>query len=1597
MFTVRLIVALALLFLMAEQSAHALNRTCRRDGGDLECRGPIIGEYYCLADFATTSAPTCDLEEDVAEGYGGRCSSEGAAWDALIQNMVDGGGEFCAGPSGAPISDLHSETKIFGVTSWMSTPYTAVVGVPTDTDPPQCIVTYYDPRTNYPYPLDTFCHRDVICPAGYLGDPTDSYCFRIKPETCKDGNPIQCAGGEKVQTENDLQGGGEVSLEFVRYYNSAGFFTPMGGDVSIGGLGQSWRHTYQRNIVVDSPSAPSLTIAYAVRPNGDYRDFILTGDQWVGRSDAPERLMQLTDSSGSIVGWEYTDAADTIELYDATGRLLSIASRDGRTKTLAYSDDLTPPEIAPIPGLLIQVTDDLGRYIGLRYDSDGKLREIIDPANRAYTYRYDAGNGLLTFVDYPDGKTREYIYNESTEAPYGIGLLTGILDENGTRFATYTYDIRGRVVSERHGDADADKLSIEYGDLTAQDTSSTLTDSLGVSRTRHFSVDHGAYKDVGTTRSCSDDSCVSASTAATFDSAGYVSTSTDFNGSLTTYVYDDDRGLEISRTEASNDNSALPATRTVQTSWHPLFRLPVSRKISDGGGALQSEYQWEYNARGQVVARCILDASAASNYVCSFGTPPDPALNVRRWTYTYCEDTDVQQGICPIVGLLTSTDGPRSSGDSGMTGVEDRTTYIYYSSDDLGCPHGGDAPDTLEPCTHRRGDLWKTVNALGQVNEVVTYDPSGRKTRIKDVNGTYIDVSYDERGRLTDRIVRANASGNSSAGDSAIYVTYDGVGEITRVTDADGIHSTFSYDNAHRLIAIEDQSGNAILYCPGGAGSSDCLDGVGNRRIEETVDSSGAVKRTIRRNYNALNQLVEVLSSNGTVTTSYPSDSGYDANGNPSLSFDGLGYGTQRTYDTLNRLRVLTQNYEGGDPNTKNTTSEYTYDVANNIRSIVDPDGLVTTYSVDGIRNLAEVISPDTGDTHYSYDHAGNRIGRLDNAQVSTSYVYDVLNRLTNINFSTTTPDISFSYDEANNVTGCASSYPIGHLTTMIDGSGTTKYCYDRRGNVVEKKQVTSGLTFDIRYSYTVGDRLASIQYPQGLLTYSRDSSGRITSASFKATPVVSGVTYYPFGPINTLSFSGGYTVVKNYDQDYLITEIRSSFTGGLNENFMTNVNRQTTSILDPQGTSPSDRSYLYDPLGRLMEADTNGTPSVAVEAYVYDKSGDRQSAALNGGLPLPYLYAAGSHRLASVGGIGRSYDEDGNTKTGVQPSMQFSYDDQSHLTSVSQSPNNYLYDFNGRGERVKKTVTTKGSTVATYFVYDEHGLLLGEYNGTGGLLAQYIYIGSLPVAVVRSDGIYYIEADHLGTPRTVISGAQNKVVWKWETAGSAFGTNAPDSDPDADGHAFAFNLRFPGQYYDAETGLSYNYHRDYESTTGRYVEPDPLGLRAGPSEYAYVGSDPINNIDINGLIAWKGEMYSVAGADIGGGGVYLFDLKSDCIDNHYVYTHVFASGVGPGAGYDLIIPGAGGGPVTFEDGYFDIDPTVFNGKFQIFEAGAGVGIIGSYQFIELGSAISTPSLTPSPSIGLNANLSALAFIGASAGFGAEKKECKCSDIPGQR
>ena len=507
-----------------------------------------------------------------------------------------------------------------------------------------------------------------------------------------------------------------------------------------------------------------------------------------------------------------------------------------------------------------------------------------------------------------------------------------------------------------------------------------------------------------------------------------------------------------------------------------------------------------------------------------------------------------------------------------------------------------------------------------------------------------------------------------------------------------------------------------------------------------------------------------------------------------------------------------------------------------------DPDGLNTLYDYDGFDDLKSVQSPDTGRTSYVHDAAGNVIRRTDAKGVTSTSTYDALNRRTALSYGDSSLDVAYLYDEPDTVTGCAASYPVGRLTRIVERAVTTTYCYDARGNVVRKAQTQGAHTDTVSHTYSLAGRLTGTVTPGGTsIEYDRDATGRISGVRVRPPGVgvanaATRITYLPFGPITGYTLGNGQAVTRSYDANYALTDVVSP---ALNLHFARDAMGNITALGNREGADPATETYRYDALYRL--ASVHGPSGTAIEAYTYSRTGDRLGKTGSGLATGAYGYKAGTHWLTSMGSSALSYDANGNV-TGYAAGGEifgFGYNGRNRLIAVQRNGQTVAsYAYNAAGQRIAKIASIPQAS-SQRFAYDESSRLLGEYSSAN---RDYIWLGDIPVAVVDSVGtastVSYVHADGLNTPRAVTD-TSGSVLWRWDLQGNPFGEKAATSS-----HGYVFNLRFPGQYADTESGLLHNGFRDYCAACGRYIQSDPIGLDGGLSTYGYVSGNPLIAID---------------------------------------------------------------------------------------------------------------------------------------------------------
>jgi len=505
--------------------------------------------------------------------------------------------------------------------------------------------------------------------------------------------------------------------------------------------------------------------------------------------------------------------------------------------------------------------------------------------------------------------------------------------------------------------------------------------------------------------------------------------------------------------------------------------------------------------------------------------------------------------------------------------------------------------------------------------------------------------------------------------------------------------------------------------------------------------------------------------------------------------------------------------------------------------SVTDAEGRSTTYEYDDVGRLLSASSPDTGTVTYVYDAAGRLVSKTDAKGITVEYAHDALNRLTRIDFPDD-PDIVFSYDEG----------PDGmwRRTGMTDGSGSTAFGYDPRGRLIRKTSVINGHAYDLTRAFTPGGRVASMVYPTGRsVDYDRSGcacrvKGVSTTYNGITTVLAENLSYRPFGIADGMETGSGGVVENVFDESGRLVAANPG--ADKERSYTYDANGNLTSISAPAAPW-QDRTYACDALNRLIEA--AGDPFGSI-AYTYDGAGNRLIRSVDGQAET-YAYIPGTDRLREVTGpsgtITYGYDANGNiTSAG---NRTYIYNQAGRLIRVEEEGDVLgEYTYNGLGQRVIKDA----GGVVTVFLYDFTGNVIGESGPDGAFRSEYLYRGEARLAkvdVATGTMSWYLN-DRLGTPQMMTDGT-NTVIWE--------GEYRPFGEAEVNPHSgVENNLRFPGQYYDQESGLHYNYHRYYDPGTGRYLTPDPIGLAGGISLYPYVDNNPVNGVDPLGLLS-KGDI----------------------------------------------------------------------------------------------------------------------------------------------
>ncbi|MET1080943.1 MAG: RHS repeat-associated core domain-containing protein [Pseudomonas sp.] len=824
---------------------------------------------------------------------------------------------------------------------------------------------------------------------------------------------------------------------------------------------------------------------------------------------------------------------------------------------------------------------------------------------------------------------------------------------------------------------------------------------------------------------------------------------------------------------------------------------------------------------------------------------------------------------------------------------EQRTTTYRY--DPLGRlaeelrPGGGETPDArwqyhyddkgnrtvvVDPLNHETtythdvmGNVLTLTNALNKT-WASTYDAVGNLTSLADPLEQKVIYHYDKLGQGI-KVIAPN--------EAEFSIEFSAAGLPTSIVDAANAKTLFEYDSSQRLIALIDPLGNRNERKYDNRGRLlDQTDAANNRTHYQydksrlsgidyptyneryQYDSRDQVKSETREfaqseeTKNQIDQytyLADGLLEQWQDAANNPAGNGYDALGHIISSSDAEGGTTHFAHDKRGNLSQVT------DPLGRIT--QFKYDIRDSLISEIKPGDATAIrterrYSYDAVGNLKQTVTPDGRVSQYRYDDANRliqtrhfaNITLVDNNQAerTTDYSYTALNHLKSYE------DEESKAVYVHDALGRVSETTITYKTASPNFSKSYAYSYDANGR---KATYTNPEEQTYAYLYTSHGQLAGVSIP---------GEGSISFKDFRWLQPQSVI--YPGGGSLSVIYDGLLRYTSRHLKDPAGNPIQT-------QDYSYDAVNNITAIDSQDGRI----EYGYDKLHRLTATRYPQGDARTNEAYVYDGVGNRlDEASKPEELDIGQWQYNAHNQLVQRDGIGYRYNADGHLiekgallgdfsliQSGGIDHWHYQYDSRERLVEVRKNGELLVrYAYNPLGQRISKNLAQSNQVI--YYLYSEEGLV-AEYDQQGNLKQEYAYDPTKPwmsqplfTRAKRSDtvkwAVSYFGTSHLGAPDVAFE-KSGEVTWRAKT--QVFG-NAVLSSGVIDNE-----LRFPGQYFDEETGLHYNFLRDYDAVLGRYIQADPIGMNGGVNQYNYGNSNSLRYTDPHGTfaflipLAWEG------------------------------------------------------------------------------------------------------------------------------------------------
>jgi YD repeat-containing protein len=679
--------------------------------------------------------------------------------------------------------------------------------------------------------------------------------------------------------------------------------------------------------------------------------------------------------------------------------------------------------------------------------------------------------------------------------------------------------------------------------------------------------------------------------------------------------------------------------------------------------------------------------------------------------------------------------------------------------------------------TYTSNDLLQTRSHFGELLMSYTYNSAGQLASFTDGDGNMTSLQNYYRG-IPEQIYYPDGTSEE--------LSVDDFGQITSITDQNNNTTNYTYDPIGRIQQITYPTNDTVSWYPkvfSYSLSPSAERGLAANHWDRTVTVGSAVTTTY---FDA--DLRPVLSdtNNGsqdiTVATGYDwtgatTFASYPVYGTPDVT--AVTTGTHHSYDALERLIQTQEDSELGslttataylegaaqqvtDPNGNVTTTYYqvfdepeykdsilvnapagitqtiTRDIYGNPTAITqsgaygsENDSVTKTLVYDGYHRLCRTTEPESGSTVMAYDGANNlawsaqgqnitdgTCGQSDVATAAqTARTYDGMNRVLSITPPAGTQSTNYTYDG------------VGNLIAVNSGITQQTFDYDTRNLLTNQELSLNSYAWAIAYNYDSYGHVNAIGYPgyggnsEGI-ALSPDSLGRVTEVGSYAT----GITYFPNGEVAGFNYGNGASYAAQQNSRLLLNNFSYGLNGSsnLSETLTYDANGNITNVND-NVNGQRTKSFGYDPLNRLTNATASGL--YGAESYSYDALNNLRTR-LTGGNTLTLDYD-GTNRLVDVEENGSlltqyGYDAQGNRNSLASggAATSYTFDAENQLLQVS-GVESYAYDAAGR--RVLKTDTTGNPTA--YYLYDQSGQLMYEFNPATATGTNYVYLGSKLIA----------------------------------------------------------------------------------------------------------------------------------------------------------------------------------------------------------------------------------------------------------------------------